>query len=137
MTVIAERADTSIGGLYRYFPDKAAVAHALLQHYAQQAEPYWTSLTQEAKELPVNDFADRLVSRMEEFAAEHRAYLPLMAAPLKFSRDSASKRNLRAQFSKAFRARSQSDFARRKKLKDDERYSAVRRLFSAKPRGVR
>ncbi|WP_026097598.1 TetR/AcrR family transcriptional regulator [Baaleninema simplex] len=34
--LIAERANTSIGSLYRFFPDKAAIAYALAERYAEQ-----------------------------------------------------------------------------------------------------
>jgi AcrR family transcriptional regulator len=105
MTAIAERSGTSIGGLYRYFPDKAAVAYALLKRYREQGDRYWTPLIEEAKSLPVRELASRLVVCMEEFAVVHPAYLPLLAAPYKFPRDAASLHNLRMSFSKAFRAR--------------------------------
>lgn len=47
--LIAERAKTSIGSLYRFFPDKAAIAHALAERYAEQMqeifETYFNSST--------------------------------------------------------------------------------------------
>jgi len=46
-----------------------------------------------------------LVGRMAEFAAERPAYLPLIAAPIKFARDAAVRQDLRVQFSKAFIAK--------------------------------
>jgi AcrR family transcriptional regulator len=36
--LIAERAKTSIGSLYRFFPDKAAIAYALAERYAEQMQ---------------------------------------------------------------------------------------------------
>lgn len=106
MTAIAERSGAAIGALYRYFPDKPAVARALLIRYAQQVDDYWASLIEEAKHLNVDEFALRLVGLMAEFADEHPAYLPLINAPIKFARDPAARQNLRDQFSKAFVARS-------------------------------
>jgi len=105
MTAIAERSGASIGALYRYFPDKIAVARALLLRYAQETDTHWSSLVEEAKELSVEEFADRLVGLMAEFAAEHPAYLPLIAAPIKFVRDASVRQNLRVQFSRAFIAK--------------------------------
>ncbi len=105
MTAIAERSGASIGALYRYFPDKMAVARALLLRYAQQVDSHWSSLIEEAKELSVEEFAGRLVGRMAEFAAEHPAYLPLIAAPIKYARDASVRQNLRVQFSRAFIAK--------------------------------
>jgi AcrR family transcriptional regulator len=40
--VIAERAQTSIGSLYRFFPDKAAIAYALAEKYAEQMQAMCT-----------------------------------------------------------------------------------------------
>lgn len=105
MTAIAERSDSAIGALYRYFPDKLAVARALLIRYALETDAHWASLISEASELDVEEFADRLVGLMAEFADEHPAYLPLISASIKIARDPAARQNLRDQFSKAFIAK--------------------------------
>jgi AcrR family transcriptional regulator len=103
MTAISERSGTSIGGLYRYFPDKAAVARALKQRYAQSMDHYWIALAQEAKDLTVGEFSDRLFQRMAEFITQHPAYVALHSAPLKFSRDASTRHTLRMHFAVAFR----------------------------------
>ncbi|NEN88951.1 MAG: TetR/AcrR family transcriptional regulator [Okeania sp. SIO3H1] len=36
--LIAERANTSIGSIYRFFPDKAAIVYALAERYAEQMQ---------------------------------------------------------------------------------------------------
>jgi AcrR family transcriptional regulator len=105
MTAIAERSGSAIGALYRYFPDKLAVARALLIRYAQENDQHWASLIEDAKELSLKQFADRLVGLMAEFAEERPAYLPLINAPIRFARDPAARQNLRDQFSKAFIAK--------------------------------
>src|SRR5579871_2412274 len=105
MTEIAEHAGAAIGALYRYFPDKPAVARALLVRYAQQVDEHWATLIQEARELSLHDFACRLVGLMADFADAHPAYLPLINAPIKFARDPAARQNLRDQFSRAFTAK--------------------------------
>jgi AcrR family transcriptional regulator len=105
MTAIAERSGSAIGALYRYFPDKLSVARALLIRYALEVDQHWASLIEDAKDLHVKEFADRLVGLMAGFADEHPAYLPLINAPIKFSRDPAVRQNLRDQFSKAFIAK--------------------------------
>ena len=115
MTAIAEHAGAAIGALYRYFPDKPAVARALLVRYAQQVDEHWASLIQEARELGLRDFACRLVGLMADFADAHPAYLPLINAPIKFARDPAARQNLRDQFSKAFTAR-RPDISRERAL---------------------
>jgi len=43
MTAIADRAGSSIGALYSYFPDKKALAMALLDIYAAKIEQHWKS----------------------------------------------------------------------------------------------
>jgi AcrR family transcriptional regulator len=101
MTAIAERSGTSIGALYRYFPDKEAVAHALHRRYSL---PHWSE-GYEDLECSTSEFASQLVDRMMAFVAERPAYLPLVAAPIKFKKDPESRRNLRLQFSRAFSAR--------------------------------
>lgn len=105
MTAIAEQSATSIGGLYRYFPDKESVARALIQRYVQEVDSFWASFIPEARHLSIEGLAERLVVRMEEFTRERPGYVPLLAAPVKFVRDAASRRNLRVQLSKAFRAK--------------------------------
>jgi len=105
MTAIAERSGSAIGALYRYFPDKLAVARALLIRYALEVDEHWSSLIKDAKELTLKQFADRLVGLMADFAEEHPAYLPLINAPIKFARDPAARQNLRDQFSRAFIAK--------------------------------
>jgi AcrR family transcriptional regulator len=105
MTAIAERSGTSIGGLYRYFPDKAAVAQALLHEYARQAESLWGDLPREAQNLPVAALAEHLLAGMEAFVVDHPAYLVLHAAPVKFVKAPESRRNLQALFARAFQAR--------------------------------
>jgi len=105
MTAIAERSGSAIGALYRYFPDKLAVARALLIRYALEVDEHWSSLIKDAKELTLKQFADRLVGLMADFAEGHPAYLPLINAPIKFARDPAARQNLRDQFSRAFIAK--------------------------------
>src|ERR1700728_3444148 len=60
MTAIAERTGSSIGGLYRYFPDKPTLAVALHRQYSQDLEGVWTPLFKEAKPLWAAEFAERV-----------------------------------------------------------------------------
>jgi len=105
MTAIAERSGAAIGALYRYFPDKLAVARTLLVRYAEETDEHWSSLIEEAPELSVSDIAERLVGMMANFAEEHPAYLPLINAPIRFQRDPAARQNLREHFASAFMAK--------------------------------
>jgi AcrR family transcriptional regulator len=108
MTAIAERSGSSIGGLYRYFPDKATLAAALHRQYSQEVNEMWTPLLEEATALSAAGFAERLMDRMAEFAAKRPGYFPLLAAPIKLKRDAASRSSLRARFSEAFIAKQPS-----------------------------
>src|SRR5271170_3681488 len=60
MTTIAERAGSSIGGLYRYFPDKQALAVALQERYHSDADALWSPALKELKKAPIADVADSI-----------------------------------------------------------------------------
>ncbi len=105
MTAIAERADSSIGGLYRWFPDKASLATALMARYSQEMQKHWAPLVEAAEHLPTPKFAAMLIETMMEFFRERPAYFVLRAAPINFSRSPAARRSLRESFAKAFRAK--------------------------------
>jgi AcrR family transcriptional regulator len=102
MTAIAERAGSSIGGLYRYFPDKQTLAIALLKQYTADFEEVWTSALPELKSISVAEFAEHLIDRMTEFVTSRPAYFILHTAPIRFRRDAATRTQLRTEFSKAF-----------------------------------
>jgi AcrR family transcriptional regulator len=108
MTAIAERSGSGIGTLYHYFPDKQSMAFALLNQYAQEIEAYWKPLMEQAKILPHTAFAEEFLERITEFLRERPAYLKLLAAPIRFSRDPAARRALRVAIANAFRAKDPS-----------------------------
>jgi AcrR family transcriptional regulator len=108
MTAVAERSGSGIGTLYHYFPDKQSMAFALLNQYAQEIEAYWKPLMEQAETLPQTAFAETFLDRITEFLRERPAYLKLLAAPIRFSRDPASRRALRVVIANAFRAKDPS-----------------------------
>ena len=108
MTAIAERSGSGIGTLYHYFPDKQSMAFALLNQYAQEIEAYWKPLMEQAEKLPHTAFAEKFLERITEFLRERPAYLKLLAAPIRFSRDPAARRALRVAIANAFRAKDPS-----------------------------
>ena len=108
MTAIAERSGSGIGTLYHYFPDKQSMAFALLNQYAQKIEAYWKPLMEQAETLSHAAFAETFVERVVEFLSERPAYLHLLAAPIRFSRDPAARRALRVAIANAFRAKDPS-----------------------------
>ena len=65
---IAARADTSVGGLYRFFPDKVAVFHALLDRYLNQLRELSATLhTEEAMQVPLEIYINQLVDAFDQF----------------------------------------------------------------------
>lgn len=61
MAEIASRADARIGSLYRFFPNKEAVADALLQQNIAVLNDEYTALAKKASELSLEDLADILI----------------------------------------------------------------------------
>jgi AcrR family transcriptional regulator len=108
MTAIAERSGSGIGTLYHYFPDKQCMASALFSQYAQQVEAHWNPLIEQAETLSHTAFAERFLERVVEFLRERPAYVQLLSAPIRFSRDPAARRALRVAIANAFRAKDSS-----------------------------
>ena len=108
MTAIAERSGSGIGTLYHYFPDKQTMAFALLNQYAQEIEAHWKPLMEQTETLSHAAFAETFLERITEFLRQRPAYLKLLAAPIRFSRDPAARRALRVAIANAFRAKDPS-----------------------------
>jgi AcrR family transcriptional regulator len=105
MTAIAERAGSSIGALYSYFPDKKSIALALLDTYAGQIKEHWRKLFDEVAAYSSREFSERFIDRFLDFVAEHPAYLQLQAAPIRLRRSRATKRAFRASLVEVLRRR--------------------------------
>jgi AcrR family transcriptional regulator len=105
MTAVAERAGTSIGALYRWFPDKTAVAEALRARYTVEIEQHWAPLIAAAHSLSTAKFAESLIDQTREFTERRPAYFILRDAPIKAARSSAARQILREAFVQAFRAK--------------------------------
>ena len=108
MTAIAERSGSGIGTLYHYFPDKQSMAFAVLNQYAQEIEAHWKPLMEQAETLSHHEFAEMFLQYVTEFIRERPAYLKLLAAPIRFSRNPAARRALRVAIANAFRAKDSS-----------------------------
>ena len=108
MTAIAERSGSGIGTLYHYFPDKQSMAFALFNLYTQKVEAYWKPLIEQAETFSHAAFAETFLERITEFLRQRPAYLKLLAAPIRFSRDPAARRALRVAIANAFRAKDPS-----------------------------
>jgi AcrR family transcriptional regulator len=67
---IAAKANTSVGGLYRFFPDKVAVFHALLDRYLNQLRELSAALhTNEAMQVPLEVYINQLVDEFDRFVS--------------------------------------------------------------------
>lgn len=67
---IAARANTSIGSLYQFFPNKEAILHALAARYLEQLrELYDRVLTVDVAALPLERLLDCIIDPLVEFKA--------------------------------------------------------------------
>lgn len=105
MTAVAERAGSSIGALYSYFPDKKALALALLDLYAGKIEEHWKPLFDDIARLSAPRFSERFIQHFLDFVAAHPAYLQMQAAPIRLRRSAVAKRAFRASLIEALRRR--------------------------------
>lgn len=72
---IAARANTSVGGLYRFFPDKLAVFQALLDRYLNQLRELFVVLhTEETMQLPLETYISQLVDGFDRFVSGNPAF---------------------------------------------------------------
>src|SRR5260221_763148 len=81
MTAVAERAGTSIGALYRWFPDKTAVAAALGARYTVEIEQHCGPLTEAAPTLTTANFAESLTDRTSQISRRRPAYFLVSDGP--------------------------------------------------------
>ena len=105
MTAIAARSNTSIGGLYHYFPDKNSIVLALLQQYGKAVEAEWKPLIAHAHNLTPQGFADIFIETMLRLVQQHPGYVALQTAPIRLRRNPASRRALRLAIADAFSAK--------------------------------
>lgn len=101
MTAVAERAGSSIGALYSYFPDKVALARAVAQQYADALAAYWTPQFEQLTGASAKKFADNFLDSFLDFTAKQPAYWQLQAAPIRFRRDPATRHAFRVVLQKA------------------------------------
>jgi AcrR family transcriptional regulator len=72
---IAARAQTSVGSVYRFFPDKAAILKALAARYLKQLQEAIAKLhTPEAVHLPLAVYVDRASDAFNQFFIEHPGF---------------------------------------------------------------
>ena len=72
---IAKRADTSVGGLYRFFPDKEVVFQALLDRYLNGLRELSAALhTDVAMQVPLDIYISQLVDAFDQFVNENSGF---------------------------------------------------------------
>jgi AcrR family transcriptional regulator len=108
MTEIAVRSKTSIGGLYHYFPDKQAIAVALLDRYRQELETEWRRLMEQAGPLNHEQFAELLLDGFIRFTEDRPAYLKLATDRIRGPRNPEARLMLRRLLASAFRSKKPS-----------------------------
>jgi AcrR family transcriptional regulator len=133
MTAIAARSQTSIGGLYHYFPEKNSIVLALAQQYGLAIEAEWKPLIAQATDLTPRKFADIFIETVLRLVRQHPAYLVLQTAPVRPRRDPASRRALRLAIANAFRDKNSALTEKRAYLSANvvvQTVSGMTRLFA-------
>jgi AcrR family transcriptional regulator len=104
---IAARADTSVGGLYRFFPDKVAVFHALLDRYLNQLRELSAMLHSEAAmQVPLDVYVHQLVDAFDQFVSANPGFRAVFVQsrliPTTIAMNEAFYQELAQQFSAYF-----------------------------------
>lgn len=103
MMLIAKEAVASIGTLYDYFPDKQSVALALLSEYVEQADAHWAAVLSGARAMSESELSEVFIEGLLAFVRAHPAYLPLLTAPIGYSRTAEARQPLRRTIADALR----------------------------------
>jgi AcrR family transcriptional regulator len=103
MCMIAKRANSSIGSLYQFFPNKHSVAEAVRVQYMEQIQQYWLNLAGEAAQLKSEQLACRLVTLQLEIVANYPALLALLDVP-PTSRTSKQREIIRTRIAEVLKA---------------------------------
>src|SRR5262249_17381329 len=74
------RADAQIGSLYRFFPNKEAVAEALMQHYAGLLQAEYDAINARAACIGPEELADVLIDLFVKLYPQTRAIATLLDA---------------------------------------------------------
>jgi AcrR family transcriptional regulator len=76
--LIAERANTSVGSLYQFFPNKDAIVRALVDRYVEQTRLWFETIPiSQFAPLALPDMIGILVDSMREFTRQNQDFLRL------------------------------------------------------------
>jgi AcrR family transcriptional regulator len=78
MAEIAARANAKIGSLYRFFPNKDAVAEALMRRYAEALQGEYDAIHAHAADATPEELADILIDLMVKLYPKARAFAALL-----------------------------------------------------------
>jgi AcrR family transcriptional regulator len=78
MAEIAARADAKIGSLYRFFPNKDAVAEALMRRYAEALQAEYDAIHAHAADATPQELADILIDLLVKLYPQARALIALL-----------------------------------------------------------
>jgi AcrR family transcriptional regulator len=78
MAEIAARADAKIGSLYRFFPNKDAVAEALMRRYAEALQAEYDAIHAHAADATPEELADILIDLFVKLYPQARAFAALL-----------------------------------------------------------
>jgi AcrR family transcriptional regulator len=87
MAEIAERADAKIGSLYRFFPNKDAVADALTRQYVAALQAEFDAIHAHAADATPEQLADILIDLMVKLHPQARALTALLDSRPKGTED--------------------------------------------------
>ncbi len=81
--LVAARAGVPVGTLYRWFPDKSALAEGLTDRYLEKLEALYAGLmTDIAPEERIGDFVRRVMTRLADEIVTHRAMPALLVSAM-------------------------------------------------------
>jgi AcrR family transcriptional regulator len=77
---IAQRAQTRIGSLYHFFPNKEAILRALAEQYLQEMRDFSGRIfaSEQAASLPLADFIDGMINALLAFDESHLGFKQLL-----------------------------------------------------------
>jgi len=78
MAEIAARADAKIGSLYRFFPNKDAVAEALMSQYSEALRAEYDAIHAHAADATPQELADILIDLLVKLYPQARALIALL-----------------------------------------------------------
>jgi AcrR family transcriptional regulator len=98
MTEVAARAGAAIGSLYQFFPTKEALAHALLEQYAQALYAELGKFATQSADWDTSELALRLSTFLVTFRRRYPAFEKLVeSGPVPAADGMSIRRRLRAE----------------------------------------